>query len=37
LLEIARLQVHCPYAGMSTPRRREVQRRFDLATQRGGG
>lgn len=37
LLEIPRLQVRFQYAGMSPARRREVQRRFDLATQRGGG
>ena len=37
LLEIPRLQVRFEYAGMSSQRRREVQRRFDLATQRGGG
>lgn len=37
LLEIPRLQVRFTYVGMSPERRREVQRRFDLATQRGGG
>ena len=37
LLAIPRLQVHFAYAGLTPERRREVQRRFDLATQRGGG
>lgn len=37
LLEIPRLQVRFEYTGLSAERRREVQRRFDLATQRGGG
>ncbi|OGB02626.1 MAG: hypothetical protein A3E25_10515 [Burkholderiales bacterium RIFCSPHIGHO2_12_FULL_69_20] len=37
LLEIPRLQVRFRYTGMTDARRREVQRRFDLATQRGGG
>jgi hypothetical protein len=37
LLEIPRLQVRFQYAGLSAERRHEVQRRFDLATQRGGG
>lgn len=37
LLEIPRLQVQFQYAGLSAERRHEVQRRFDLATQRGGG
>lgn len=37
LLEIPRLQVHFFYSGLSAERRHEVQRRFDLATQRGGG
>lgn len=37
LLEIPRLQVQFEYTGMAPERRREVQRRFDLATQRGGG
>jgi hypothetical protein len=37
LLNIPRLQVQFAYTGMAPERRREVQRRFDLATQRGGG
>lgn len=37
LLEIPRLQVRFQYTGLSAERRHEVQRRFDLATQRGGG
>ena len=37
LLEIPCLQVRFAYSGMSAQRRHEVQRRFDLATQRGGG
>lgn len=37
LLEIPRLQVRFVYAGLTPERRHEVQRRFDLATQRGGG
>lgn len=37
LLAIPRLRVRFRYSGMSAERRREVQRRFDLATQRGGG
>lgn len=37
LLEIPRLQVRFQYSGLSAERRPEVQRRFDLATQRGGG
>lgn len=37
LLAIPRLQVRFAYAGMAPTRRYEVQRRFDLATQRGGG
>jgi hypothetical protein len=37
LLELPRLEVKFEYAGLSPPRRYEVQRRFDLATQRGGG
>lgn len=37
LLDIPRLQVRFEYTGLSAERRREVQRRFDLATQRGGG
>lgn len=37
LLEIPRLQVRFEYSGLSAESRHEVQRRFDLATQRGGG
>ncbi len=37
LLEIPRLRVSFHYVGLDDDRRREVQRRFDLATQRGGG
>lgn len=37
LLAIPRLQVRFAYTGMAPERRYEVQRRFDLATQRGGG
>lgn len=37
LLEIPRLQVIFRYARLPPDRRREVQRRFDLTTQRGGG
>ena len=37
LLTIPRLQVRFAYTGMAPTRRYEVQRRFDLATQRGGG
>lgn len=37
LLRIPRLQVRFEYAGLTPDRRRLVQRRFDLATQRGGG
>lgn len=37
LLEIPRLQVQFEYTGLTPERRRDVQRRFDLATQRGGG
>jgi len=37
LLEIPRLQVRFQYSRLSAERRHEVQRRFDLATQRGGG
>lgn len=37
LLEIPRLQVRFQYSRLSAGRRHEVQRRFDLATQRGGG
>ena len=37
LLEVPRLQVRFQYSRLSADRRHEVQRRFDLATQRGGG
>lgn len=37
LLAVPRLQVQFAYTGMAPERRYEVQRRFDLATQRGGG
>lgn len=37
LLAIPRLQVRFGYRGLTAERRHEVQRRFDLATQRGGG
>ena len=37
LLEIACLQVRFTYSGLSAQRRHEIHRRFDLATQRGGG
>ena len=37
LLEVPCLQVRFTYAGMTAQRRHEVQRRLDLATQRGGG
>ena len=37
LLEIPCLQVRFEYIGLGPQRRHEVQRRFDLATQRGGG
>ena len=37
LLEIPCLQVRFEYTGLEPRRRHEVQRRFDLATQRGGG
>ena len=37
LLAVPRLQVQFAYTGMAPERRHEVQRRFDLATQRGGG
>jgi hypothetical protein len=37
LLTIPRLQVRFAYTAMEPTRRHEVQRRFDLATQRGGG
>jgi hypothetical protein len=37
LLEIPQLSVTFQYSGLIEGRRQEVQRRFDLATQRGGG
>lgn len=37
LLVIPCLQVRFEFDGLSAGRRHEVQRRFDLATQRGGG
>lgn len=37
LITLPRLQVRFRYSGLTPPRRREIQRRFDLATQRGGG
>lgn len=37
LMEIPCLHVKFQYSEMTPQRRREVQRRFDLATQRGGG
>lgn len=37
LLEIPCLQVQFKYTGLEPRRRHEVQRRFDLATQRGSG
>ncbi len=37
LLEIPQLGVTFQYVGLGDERRREIQRRFDLATQRGGG
>ena len=37
LLTIPRLHVRFAYSGLTPARRYEVQRRFDLATQRGGG
>lgn len=37
LLEIPCLHVSFLYSDLTASRRREVQRRFDLATQRGGG
>lgn len=37
LLEIPQLGVTFQYIGLGDDRRREIQRRFDLATQRGGG
>lgn len=37
LLAIPQLDVTFRYVGPGDDRRREIQRRFDLATQRGGG
>lgn len=37
MLEIPRLKVRFIYAGLSPEQRYEVQRRFDMHTQRGGG
>ena len=37
LLQIPQLRVTFRYDGFDQDRRREIQRRFDLATQRGGG
>ncbi|MCU0919327.1 MAG: hypothetical protein MUF16_03185 [Burkholderiaceae bacterium] len=37
LLAIPQLGVSFQYVGLGDDRRREIQRRFDLATQRGGG
>jgi hypothetical protein len=37
LLAIPQLGVTFQYVGLADGRRREIQRRFDLATQRGGG
>ena len=37
LLEIPRLRVRFVSVGLTPERRHAVQRRFDLATQRGGG
>ncbi len=37
LLAIPRLEVTFRYQRLSPERRQQVQRRFDLATQRGGG
>jgi hypothetical protein len=37
LLAIPRLEVVFHYQGLAPERRRQVQRMFDLATQRGGG
>lgn len=36
-LQIPQLRVTFRYGGFDGDRRREIQRRFDLATQRGGG
>lgn len=37
LLQRPQLRVTCRDGGFDADRRREIQRRFDLATQRGGG
>lgn len=37
LLTMPRLHVRFAYSGLTPARRYEVQHRFDLATQRGGG
>lgn len=37
LLQIPQLRVTFRYVGLDENRRRDIQRRFDLATQRGGG
>jgi hypothetical protein len=37
LLTIPRLHVGFAYSGLTDARRHQVQRRFDLGTQRGGG
>lgn len=37
MLEIPRLTVRFVYTGLSAERRYQVQKRFDLNTQRGGG
>jgi hypothetical protein len=37
LLQIPQLRVSFRYGGFEDHRRRDIQRRFDLATQRGGG
>jgi hypothetical protein len=37
LLQIPQLRVSFCYVGVDEDRRHQIQRRFDLATQRGGG
>lgn len=37
LLRLPRLQVRFEYRNLTASRRHHIQRRFDLATQRGGG
>lgn len=37
LLRLPRLQVRFEYRDLTAGRRHQIQRRFDLATQRGGG